>query len=67
MNSEEKARATIDKVVELSDSDPELKDGIRYIDEQARKKGISFYDMMYEVFYKHEINQKAKKWVKEGD
>lgn len=53
----------VDELVEFSEYDPELKDGIQWIDEQAFKKGISFYDMVFEVLYKHDINSKAKSWL----
>lgn len=53
----------VDELVELSDGDPELKDGIKWLDEQAQKKDISFYDMVFEVLYKHDVNIKAKEWL----
>lgn len=53
----------VDELVEFSEFDPELKDGIRWLDEQAQKKGISFYDMVFEVLYKHDVNSKAKDWL----
>ncbi len=53
----------VDELVEFSEYDPELADGIRWLDEQAQKKGISFYDMVFEVLYKHDINSKAKNWL----
>ena len=33
------------------------------IDDQAQKKGITFYDMVFEVLYKHDVNSKAKEWL----
>ena len=53
----------VDELVEFSKYDPELADGIRWLDDQAQKKGISFYDMVFEVLYKHDINSKAKTWL----
>ena len=53
----------IDAMVEFSEFDTELADGIRWLDMEARKKGISFYDMAYEVLLRHYVNQKAKKWL----
>jgi hypothetical protein len=53
----------VDELVEFSQYDPELADGIRWLDSQAQKKGISFYDMVFEVLYKHDIDSKAKKWL----
>jgi len=53
----------VDELVNLSEHDPELKDGIRWLNEQAQKKGISFYEMVFEVLYKHDVNSKAKEWL----
>ena len=53
----------VDELVNFSESDPELADGIRWLDDQAQKKGISFYDMVFEVLYKHDVDSKAKDWL----
>ena len=53
----------VDELVEFSEHDPELADGIKWLDEQAQKKGISFYDMVFEVLYKHDVNSKAQEWL----
>lgn len=53
----------VDELVEFSEHDPELADGIKWIDSQAQKKGITFYDMVFEVLYKHDVNSKAKDWL----
>lgn len=50
-------------LVEFAQYDPELADGIKWLDEQARQKGVSFYDMVFEVLYKHDVNSKAKQWL----
>jgi len=55
----------VDDLVVFSEYDPELADGIKWLDEQAKKKGITFYDMVFEVLYKHDVNQKAKDWLEE--
>ena len=54
----------VDELVGFSEYDPELKDGIRWLDKQASKKGISFYDMVFEVLYKHDVNSKAREWLR---
>ena len=54
----------VDELVEFSEFDPELSDGIKWLDNQALKKGITFYDMVFEVLYKHDVNSKAKDWLK---
>ena len=53
----------VDELVEFSEYDPELADGIKWLDDQAQKKGITFYDMVFEVLYKHDVNSKAKEWI----
>ena len=53
----------VDDLVEFSEHDPELKDGIKWLDSQAIMKGISFYDMVYQILYKHDVNEKAREWL----
>ena len=53
----------IDELVEFSEYDPELSDGIKWLEEQAQKKGLTFYDMVYQVLYRHDVNSKAKDWL----
>jgi len=53
----------IDELVEFSEYDPELSDGIKWLDEQAQKKGLTFYDMVYQVLYRHDVYSKAKDWL----
>lgn len=53
----------VDELVEYGDFDPELKDGIQWLDQQAQKKGISFYDMVFEVLYRNDVKKKAKDWL----
>ena len=53
----------VDELVEFSEYDPELADGIKWLDDQAQKKGISFYDMVFEVLYKHDVDSKAREWL----
>ena len=51
------------ELVEFSEHDPELSDGLKWLDGEAQKKGLSFYDMVYQVLYKHDVNSKAKEWL----
>ena len=57
-------RKMVDELVCFSEYDPELADGIRWLNDQAWKKGLSFYDMVFEVLYKHDVNQKASDWLR---
>jgi len=53
----------VDELVEFSEHDPELSDGLKWLDGQAQKKGRPFYDMVYQVLYSHDVNSKAKEWL----
>ena len=53
----------VDELVEFSEHDPELSDGLKWLDGEAQKKGLSFYDMVYQVLYKQDVNSKAKEWL----
>ena len=57
-------RKMVDELVDFSEHDPELADRIKWLDSQAQKKGITFYDMVFEVLYKHDVNTKAQSWLK---
>ncbi len=64
MKSHNFFRKMVDELVEFSAHDPELADGIKWLDGQAQKRGITFYDMVFEVLYSHDINSKAQNWLK---
>ena len=53
----------VDELVEFAEHDPELKDGLQWLDSEAQKKGLSFYDMVYQVLYRHDVNSKARDWL----
>ena len=63
MEGHEFFRKMIDELIYFSEFDPELADGIKWVDEQAQKKGISFYDMVFKILYKHDIESKASEWL----
>ena len=64
MKSHNFFKKMVDELVEFSAHDPELADGIKWLDGQAQKKGITFYDMVFEVLYSHDVTSKAKNWLK---
>ena len=64
MKSHNFFRKMVDELVEFSAHDPELADGIKWLDSQAQKNGITFYDMVFEVLYSHDVNSKAQNWLK---
>ena len=53
----------MDDLVDMSRDDPELAEGIRWIDEQAQRRGISFYDVAFEVLYRHDQVKNTSAWL----
>jgi len=45
-------------------NDLEGLDGCRWLDEQARKENKSFYQKVFDVLYKHDLKERAEKWMK---
>lgn len=54
----------VDELVEFSEHDPELADGLRWIDDEAKKRGITFYEMVFFVLHKYDVDVKAKEWLR---
>jgi len=60
----QKFRDSVDDIVEFAlKYDPELTEDIKWLDGEAQKKGISFYEMAFEVLNKFDINSKAREWL----
>ena len=55
----------VDELIEYSEYDPQLLDGIKWLDGQAWKKQISFYDIVFDVLYRFDVNEKAKNWLRD--
>ncbi|MGH9991274.1 MAG: hypothetical protein ACREBU_00985 [Nitrososphaera sp.] len=53
----------IDDLVVMSERDSELAEGLRWIDAQSRKQGITFYEMAMLILRKHMAERKAKEWL----
>ncbi len=58
-----KFQMLVDELIEFSKKDPELADGIKWLDEQAIKQGVTFYDKVYEILFQYDVSQNAKKWL----
>ena len=58
-----KFQILVDDLIEHSKKDPELADGIKWLDKKAQEKGITFYDMIYEILFQYDVSQNAKKWL----
>ena len=57
----------VDDLVEFGEFDPDLKDGLKWVDKQARKKGITFYEMVFRILENHELDERAKEWRKRDE
>lgn len=57
----------VDYLVVNSEGDPELIDGLKWIDEQAFEESITFYEKMFKVLNSHDVNEKAKSWLESKD
>src|SRR5262245_31365683 len=53
----------IDDLVVMSEEDSELAEGLRWIDTQSRKQGVTFYEMAMIILRKHMAEKKAKEWL----
>lgn len=53
----------VDEIVRFSHYDEELSEGVRWLDSESKKRGISFYDMVFIVLYKVDNSKRASKWL----
>jgi hypothetical protein len=49
-------------VLDMAPFDTELDEGIKYLDEQAQKEGITFYEKIFQVLHIYDIDEKTKEW-----
>jgi hypothetical protein len=47
----------------MSENDTELAEGLRWIDAQSQKNGVTFYEMALIILRKHMAERKAKEWL----
>ncbi len=62
---DDKFMEMVDELVRLADGDDELFQGIKWIDNESKKLGISFYDMFFIILQRHLADEKAKEWFSE--
>jgi hypothetical protein len=55
----------IDDLVVMSEKDSELAEGLRWIDVQSQKNGLTFYEMAMIILRKHMAERRAKEWLKD--
>ena len=53
----------VDGLVESSSDDPELASALRWLDSEARRRGITFYDMVFEALYRRDTCVRAGRWM----
>jgi len=63
MNGLTEGEEKLDELVYLSDSDPELKEALVWVDKQALEKGISMLDMCELILNKVVSRKDARDWV----
>jgi tRNA(His) 5'-end guanylyltransferase len=54
----------IDDLVVMSEKDSELAEGLRWIDVQSQRNGLTFYEMAMVILRKHMAERRAKEWLK---
>ena len=54
----------IDDLVVMSERDSELAEGLKWIDLQSQKNGLTFYEMAMIILRKHMVERKAKEWLR---
>lgn len=55
---------TIDYLILNSDDDAKMKNAISYLDTQSKKKGMAIYQIIYELFQKDFLDERAIQWTK---
>ena len=53
----------IDDLVVMSENDSELAEGLKWIDAQSQKNGVTFYEMAMIILRKHMAEKRAKDWL----
>jgi hypothetical protein len=49
----------------MSEKDSELAEGLKWIDLQSQKNGLTFYEMAMIILRKHMVERRAKQWLKD--
>ncbi|MGH9910529.1 MAG: hypothetical protein ACRD32_07810 [Nitrososphaerales archaeon] len=63
IKADEEFMKMVDELVNLAENDEELFAGIKWIDNESKKLGISFYEMFFIVLQRHLADEKAKEWL----
>jgi hypothetical protein len=49
----------------MSEKDSELAEGLKWIDFQSQRNGLTFYEMAMIILRKHMVERRAKEWLKD--
>ena len=60
---DEKFIKVVDDLVVSAEGDPELAEGLKWIDIQSRRNGVTFYEMALIILKKHLAERKAREWM----
>ena len=63
MNGLTEGQEKLDELIYLSDTDPELKEALIWVDKQALEQGISMLDMCEIILTKCNNRNSAREWV----
>jgi hypothetical protein len=63
IKADEEFMKMVDELVVLAENDEELFAGIKWIDNESKKLGISFYEMFFLVLQRHLADERAKDWL----
>jgi hypothetical protein len=55
---------TIDYIILNSNDDIRMKNAIAYLDAQSKQKGMTIYQIIYELFQKDILKEKFIQWTK---
>ena len=55
---------TIDYIILNSNNDIRMKNAIAYLDAQSKQKGMTIYQIIYELFQKDILKEKFIQWTK---
>jgi hypothetical protein len=64
-NVDDQFMEMIDDLVVMSEKDSELAEGLKWIDLQSQRNGLTFYEMAMIILRKHMVERRAKEWLRE--
>lgn len=54
----------LDDLIVMSEKDSELAEGLKWIDLQSQKNGLTFYEMAMIILRRHMVERRAKEWLR---